>query len=70
LKFPLFESNWNGKLPTPEEIAKGIGYLSGRFGIETFLSIDIDVNWTRESNTDDQSYFLLVDQTQLAFPDA
>ncbi|KAI6174598.1 Phosphate-regulating neutral endopeptidase [Aphelenchoides bicaudatus] len=70
IKFPLFDSSWNDKLPTPVEFGTAIGYLSGRFGIETLLSSDIDANWARESNSDGQSYTLLVDQTKLAFPDS
>lgn len=69
LKFPLFNRGWKHDNLTAKEFGQAVGYLSGRFGVETFLQIDVGPNWSRESNQANNSYRLTVDQTQLAFPD-
>ncbi|KAI1730234.1 peptidase family m13 domain-containing protein [Ditylenchus destructor] len=63
LPFPAFDRpdaiNW----PSPQQLGRGIGFLSGQAFMDTLLSFKVDTNWVDPDGT--EPYLLYVDQSNL-----
>ncbi|KAI6174693.1 Phosphate-regulating neutral endopeptidase [Aphelenchoides bicaudatus] len=69
LEFPVFQSSWAGNFPDANTFSKTLGILTGIYGVDTFISLQVDTNWEHPSDTGINSYEIYVDQTSLVFDD-